>query len=94
MQGDPLSMPVYAFTTLPLIRSNHSHSKEILNSAGYPYDSSAQGRFEYLLWWWIRLNNERPFYEYHSEGSKSCFIVSSRDQKRLNKSFAIMEPKL
>lgn len=60
IQGGPLSMQLYALTTLPLIKT--LSPKINIIQCWYADDSSAQGRFED----WIRLNNEGLFYGYHS----------------------------
>src|SRR5436190_2375681 len=56
IQGDPMSMPLYALATLPLIKLLSSENE--VTQCWYADDSSAQGNFEQLLRWWNKLISE------------------------------------
>ena len=54
-QGDPLTMPMYALVTIPLIK--HLNNTENVMQAWYAYDASASGSISSLCDWW---NNYPP----------------------------------
>ena len=60
-QGDPLSMAMYAISTIPLIRRlSHEHIVQVW----YADDASAGGRLQSIRMWWDKLVQHGPAYEY------------------------------
>ena len=75
-QGDPLSMLVYALSTVPLIEKLESTG---VTQCWYADDSSAQGSLDSLKEWWDQLNQEGPGYGYSPQGSKTYLVVHPED---------------
>uniref|UniRef100_A0A1X7SXG4 Reverse transcriptase domain-containing protein n=1 Tax=Amphimedon queenslandica TaxID=400682 RepID=A0A1X7SXG4_AMPQE len=73
VQGDPLSMFMYAVATLPLIRSLSDSSPCL--QLWYADDSSALGAFDSIKSWLDSLSTTGPLFGYHPEPRKSYLIV-------------------
>ena len=73
MQGDPLSMLIYASSTLPLIKSLYNPSTLVQN--WYADDSSCAAKLPHLLKWFQRLCELGPKYGYYPEPKKTILIV-------------------
>eukprot|EP00731_Ephydatia_muelleri_P026576 Em0018g676a len=73
MQGDPLSMLMYASSTLPLIKSLYNPSTLVQN--WYTDDSSCTAKLPHLLKWFQMLCELGPKYGYYPEPKKTILIV-------------------
>ncbi|CAM1307783.1 Uncharacterised protein r2_g1768 [Pycnogonum litorale] len=71
-QGDPLAMPVYAISTLPLI--NKINSVDV-RQIWYADDAGAGGTIKDLRQWWNSLNEYGPDFGYFPNGSKTWLVV-------------------
>ena len=71
-QGDPLSMAMYAISTIPLIRQL---SQENIVQVWYADDASAGGRLQSIRMWWDKLVQHGPAYGYFPNASKLWLIV-------------------
>ncbi len=72
-QGDPLAMPFYALSTLPLIEK----LPPILQ-VWYADDASASGNVSDLKTWWDELNHLGPGYGYITNASKTWLVTKSQ----------------
>jgi hypothetical protein len=70
-QGDPLSMPFYALSLMPLIRELHGLVKQIW----YADDAQATGKLSALRKWWDMLVERGPGYGYHVNAMKTILVV-------------------
>ena len=70
-QGDPLSMPLHALATVPLIRRL---PYSVLQS-WYADDASSSGRIDNLRHWWNVLASIGPQYGYFANTSKTWLIT-------------------
>ena len=73
IQGDPLSMFIYAIATVPLIRE--VENKPCWTQLWYADDSSAIGEITNLHSWLVKLLEIGPRYGYFPEPNKSSLIV-------------------
>ena len=73
IQGDPLSMFLYALATLPLI--NQLQSDPSITQLWYGDDSSAVGCFSSLLLWYENLCLIDPLFGYTPAPTKSHLVV-------------------
>ena len=73
-QGDPLTMPMYALATLPLIQklSNPCLPNTQL---WYADDATAFGYISHLRTWWDRLVSCGPSYGYYPNASKTWLVT-------------------
>ena len=74
MQGDPLSMALYAIATLPII----SHSQEqhnLVRQIWYADDSGAVGRLQQLRDWWEELVRIGRGYGYYPNANKTLLLM-------------------
>ena len=74
-QGDPLAMPMYALTTIPLI--NNLNVATDLKQIWYADDAAASGKLPPLLVWWDHLSSlGLPIaFGYHSNTSKTWLLT-------------------
>ena len=77
-QGDPLSMPIYAIATVPLIRRLPN---SVLQS-WYADDASSSGRIDNLRHWWDDLTTLGPQYGYYANPSKTWLITKQAYQEK------------
>ena len=70
-QGDPLTMAMYAISTLPLIH----RLQEPVAQVWYADDASAGGCVTGLRRWWYVLQSSGPLFGYYPNSSKTCLIV-------------------
>ena len=85
MQGDPLSMMLYAVPVLLLIRSLEDSCEWVQN--WYAGDSSCVGELSSVRRWFDRLLTDGPAYGYFPEPSKTVLVVRSSDLERANDLF-------
>ena len=70
-QGDPLAMPFYALSTIPLIRRLPNN----VTQAWYADDVSACGEVSHLRLWWDQLSLLGPHFGYFPNASKTWLVV-------------------
>jgi hypothetical protein len=70
-QGDPLAMPFYALSLVPLIQDIHGH----VSQAWYADDAQASGQLIQLRIWWDLIVSKGSGYGYHANSSKTILIV-------------------
>ena len=70
-QGDPLSMPLYALATTPLIQQLRGE----ITQTWYADDAQAAGRLSSLRHWWDSLVSKGPSYGYFANSGKTILIV-------------------
>ena len=71
-QGDPLAMPLYGLSTVPLIMSLSSlQAKQVW----YADDSAASGSLTDLHQWWLNVQELGPDFGYYVNTTKSWLIV-------------------
>ena len=71
-QGDPLAMPLYVISTVPLIMSLSSlQAKQVW----YADDSAASGSLTDLHQWWLNVQELAPDFCYYVNTTKSWLIV-------------------
>ena len=71
-QGDPLSMPVYAISTLPLIRCLASDD---VQQVWYADDATTIGKLDVLRGWRDKLEVLGPSFEYYPNPAKAWLIT-------------------
>ena len=76
MQGNPLSMFMYAIGTLPLIHSLRDPGR--WTQLWYANDASAGGTLPELREWFNLLCSHGPAFGYHLEPTKSFVVVTDR----------------
>ena len=72
-QGDPMAMPMYALSTLPLIWKVANETNQIW----YADDASAGGSVNGVRDWWEKIQQEGPRYGYFPNSNKSWLIVKA-----------------
>ena len=84
-QGDPLAMPLYALSTVPLIRelSTQSRAKQVW----YADDSAAVGAVSDIKQWWDSLLVHGPSYGYHVNNSKTWLVVKPEAEAEARETF-------
>ena len=72
-QGDPLAIPLYALSTVPLIKelSSLTDTKQVW----YADDSAAIGSILSIKEWWDKLLTRGPPFGYHVNAAKSWLVV-------------------
>ena len=70
-QGDPLTMPMYAFATLPLSGRLPNNVTQVW----YADDACACGSIVKLHDWWDHLNQVGPEFGYHVNASKTWLVT-------------------
>jgi hypothetical protein len=70
-QGDPLAMPLYALSLMPLIHELHGLAHQIW----YADDAQATGRLIALRHWWDTLVQKGPGYGYFVNACKTLLVV-------------------
>ena len=83
-QGDPLSMPLYALSTVPLIKKLPS---SVLQS-WYADDASASGQIEHLHTWWNAFSEIGPSYGYNPNPLKTWLITKPAHLTKAQSIFA------
>jgi hypothetical protein len=73
VQGDPMSMFIYAIATLPLIRELEDNSS--YTQIWYADDSSAAGHLQNIYLWFKKLLRIGPYYGYIPEPRKCCLVT-------------------
>ena len=76
-QGNPLTMPMYALATIPLIRKLKSMIDDV-NQVWYADDASGSGQVKRLREWWEVINTQGPRYGYFPNASKT-WLVTKKD---------------
>ena len=74
IQGDPLSMFVYAVGTVPLIKTL-DELIPILTQIWYADDASVTGELSDIRLWFDHLLSQGPRFGYYPEPHKSCLVV-------------------
>jgi hypothetical protein len=82
-QGDPLAMPFYALSLMPLI----AELDGIVNHVWYADDAQASGKLSALKDWWHLLVTRGPGYGYFVNSSKSLLVFKSSNQNEAQKIF-------
>ena len=77
-QGDPLSMVVYALSTLPLIARV---SQPNLTQTWFADDAGAGASLESLHRWWTALSEVGPKYGYHVSPPKTWLLVKDQHKE-------------
>ena len=86
-QGDPLSMPFYALSTLPLLfHLQHEHSS--VRQAWLADDSAGAGRLCALRQWWDELSSIGAKYGYNTNSLKTILLVKEELVDRAVKLFS------
>ena len=85
MQGDLLSMMLYAVAVLPLICSLEDSCERVQN--WYADDSSCVGELSSVRRWFDRLLTDGSAYGYFPEPSKTVLVVRSSDLERASDLF-------
>ena len=75
-QGDPLAMPLYALSLMPLLHELHGTAHHIW----YADDAQATGKLAALRKWWDLLASRGPGYGYFVNASKTI-LVCKPDKK-------------
>ena len=70
-QGDPLAMPFYALSLVPLIKELHGLTHHIW----YADDAQATGKIESLRHWWNKIIQRGQGYGYFANASKTILVV-------------------
>jgi hypothetical protein len=70
-QGDPLAMPFYALSLMPLIWELH----DTVHQIWYADDAQASGKLSALRRWWNSLVLRGPGYGYYVNASKTTLVV-------------------
>ena len=73
VQGDPLSMLIYAATSLPLIKQLEDNDN-LVTQIWYADDSSAVGDLSYIRCWLDKLSGIGPYYGYYPEPKKAILL--------------------
>ena len=73
-QGDPLAMPFYALSTIPLIRKLPDN----VVHAWYADDASACGKISHLRLWWDQISSLGPPFGYFPNASKTWLVVKEQ----------------
>ena len=72
-QGDPLAMPLYALTTVPLIRKLSFVSP--IKQVWYADDATAAGSLIHLRLWWDALVAHGPGFGYYVNSYKTWLVT-------------------
>ncbi len=72
-QGDPLAMPFYALSTLPLIR--RLPGSKTMHHVWYADDASATGSLNDIKQWYSAIIEEGPSFGYFANPAKSWIVV-------------------
>ena len=70
-QGDPLAMPMYAITTVPLIK----RLSEAVKQVWYADDAAAVGSVEKVHLWWDQLVKLGPGFGYYPNTRKTWLVT-------------------
>jgi hypothetical protein len=70
-QGDPLAMPLYALSIIPLIQRLHG----ICTQAWYADDAQACGKLTALRVWWNTIVSDGPAYGYYANPIKTKLVI-------------------
>ena len=84
-QGDPLSMAIYALSTLPLISKI---SQENLTQTWFADDACGGASIQALHKWWTELSEEGPKFGYHVNPPKTCLLAK---EEHLQKAKALFD---
>ena len=76
VQGDPLSMFIYAAASLPLIKQLEDNDN-LVTQIWYADDSYAVGDLSSIRCWLDKLSEIDPYYGYYPEPKKSNLLVKS-----------------
>ena len=72
VQGDPMSMLIYAIATLPLI----SELKDSMHTQiWYADDSSVAGNLNHIRLWFDKISKISPYFGYFPEPRKSHLVI-------------------
>ena len=83
-QGDPLSMPVYAVSTVPIIQKLDG----LVKQAWFADDGGACGSLKNLLLWWTSLADVGPAFGYHPNPAKTWLVVKEEFVEEARQLFA------
>ena len=84
IQGDPLAMPMYGLTTIPLIQRLDGLCKQ----TWYADDSATTGTVEQLYAWWNRLAAEGSAFGYFPNPSKTWLVTKQSHFDEASNMFA------
>ena len=88
-QGDPLTMPMYALATIPLI-SRVGESLSIVQ-VWYADDVSAAGDLLSIRSWWDNVASHGPAFGYYANGSKTWLVTKESHQDKAREIFLDMQ---
>ena len=74
-QGDPIAMPIYGISIIPLLNSLKEISDEDMKQQAYADDLTGAGPITSLRKWWDNVVKVGPFLGYYPKASKSWLIV-------------------
>lgn len=70
-QGDPLAMPMYAISVMPLIRK----LDDLVFQVWFADDAGGCGKLSQLHRWWTSINQLGPAYGYYPNSKKTWLVV-------------------
>ena len=70
-QGDPLAMPIYGISILPLIQKIAGPYKQLW----FADDASAGGKIEQVREWWMKIQTAGPAFGYFPNPSKTWLLT-------------------
>jgi hypothetical protein len=73
-QGDPLAMPFYVLSVVPLIRQLRGD----FTQAWYADDAQAAGRLMAIREWWNPIIEKGPAYGYHANPTKTILVMKPK----------------
>ena len=79
-QGDPLAMPWYSLSTVPII-NELKHSSPNVKQVWLADDASSAGKLKPLYEWYQQLVEKGDGHGYYVNGGKSWLIVKSNEMK-------------
>ena len=88
-QGDPLAMPMYTFTTVPLNRRLKVHVSQVW----YADDAAAMGRIDQVRLWWDKLLKLHvgPGFGYYPNAMKTWLITKDIHLQKATEVFRALE---
>ena len=75
-QGDPLTMPMYALATIPLI--DQLGGIQDITQVWYADNASAAGNLPSIRTWWDRIRSLGPAFGYHANACKMWLIAKEQ----------------
>ena len=87
IQGDPLSMPMYALAIIPLIQKLKSSNAGV-SQTWYADDACASGKIFNLREWWNQISDVGPMYGYFVNPTKTWLVTKDHHLRAALESFA------